>query len=169
MKRILLLVAAAAAALAQTPSRYFDGYTGSLAASASITLTWQQAASPTTRVYFEGASTGLAAGLMVQCPGNEFTIAQAANGTAATQTAATIVKLPGTYSAPLHTFWTSSNVGAGTAIAPLLTYSAGAIAALDWSSMSLGSRGTAANLSLTVTNIGGSACTVAVSNYVREQ
>ncbi len=153
-------------------NRYLDSYSGTLASSASVVVTIQQPPTdPNNRgpqISFEGVSTGYTPGVTVQCPGQSFTVAQAANGTAATATSAPIITMPGTTAQPQATFWTGSNVGGGITISPVWSYTSGSIAVLDWSPMHMGSGGNTINISLTVTNTGSGSCTVAIGIYHRE-
>lgn len=168
MKLIYLLILALPI-YAQQQNRYLASYSASLASSAAVTLTIQQPATAANQISFEGAATSLPPGVIITCPGQSFTVAQSANGTAATATAGTFTKMPGTLQPAQATFWTASNVGGGTTIAPLLTYSSGSIGTIDWSPLRLGTGGTSANISLTITNTGSGTCTVAVGIYLREQ
>lgn len=169
MNKLLVFFVLSVPLFAQQQSRYLANYTASLASSASVTLTIQQPATAANQVSFEGSATGLPPGVIITCPGQSFTVAQTANGIAATATAGTITKMPGTLQPAQSTFWTASNVSGGTTIAPLLTYSSGSIGTIDWSPLRLGTGGTSANISLTVTNTGNTSCTVAVGIYLREQ
>lgn len=174
-----LLFWAATPLLAQTPvvipnpclqlSCFFATQSATVANSAATTLTIQQPATGFRQVNLIGA--------VVQCPGQTFTVDQSQNGTAATATAGTAVALqpiatinggatPVTASAKI---FTASNVGGGTAVAPTLTYSSGAIASIDLSMRTMATAGTAVNYSITLTNTGSGSCTGTVSLYFGER
>jgi hypothetical protein len=77
------------------------------------------------------------------------------NGAAATSTAGTELKLPGTFQPSTATVWTSSNVGTST-IGNTYGVPAGYSTVIDLSAFSMGSQGSAANLTIKTSN----SCTI---------
>jgi hypothetical protein len=159
MKHFAILLFALAPYLsAQTPVQqanpcilhpcFFATQSGTVNGSSSTALTIQQPATGFKQVNFIGA--------VAQCPGQTFTVDQSQNGTAASTTSGSAVPLipyPATSAKPdgtavpvaTATVWTNSNVGAGTAVAPTLTYTSGNIATTDISQRSMSVAGTAVN------------------------
>ncbi|MDE2098947.1 MAG: hypothetical protein KGL39_16965 [Patescibacteria group bacterium] len=156
--------------LAQTPVQitnpciqngcYVATTSTTLGASASTTLTVQQKASGARAVQFSAA--------VVQCPGQSFTVDQSQNGTAATATTGSAVALTPTTTAAAATVWTASNVGAGTATAPTLSFVSGPPAVIDLSQRNMNTSGTAVNYSLKLTNTGSASCTASIAIYFQE-
>ena len=84
------------------------------------------------------------------------TITQSQNGTAASATAGTIRGLnPNSYAASAATFWTASNVGAGTSVGAPVTCTAACTVVLDLSKIALPSGSTSFNYSITISSITG--------------
>ena len=160
-----------AAALAQTPVNninpcvqqgcYYAGSSATVSASGTTTLTIQQPTTGARQVSFVGA--------VVQCPGQTFTVSQAQNGTAATATAGTAVSLIPTTTAAAALVFTASNVGAGTGVAPVITYTSGSVATLELSQRTMGLSGGTNNYSITLTNTGSSSCTGTIGIYWSER
>ena len=179
--KILPFLVAAIAASAQTPVQnvnpclqqqcFFAAQSATVSASGSTTLTIQQPATGARQVTFIAA--------VVQCPGENFTIGQSQNGTAATATAGTAAPLM-----PIATInggttpvtagalvFTASNVGGGTAVAPTLTYTSGnPPTVIDLSQRTMGQPNPApVNYNVTLTNTGGSSCTGSIGIYWSEK
>ena len=156
MKKLLLFAALAALSFGQQTIR-FAATTGDMTLSAARTTTLQQLASNQSQILIDQ--------IIVYCS-VDCSITQAANGAAATSTAGTITPILPTQLALTvpATFWTTSNVGSGTAQGGALHVPAGATAILCLSPMcgapaqvTLGTGGTGANYSLTIGNISGTA------------
>ena len=165
MKTLSLLFAVASALLAQ-PVRW-AATTGDVTISAAYTATIQQPAT--------GGALQSIDQVVVYCS-VACTVTQAANGTAATTTAGTVAPiLPAPLSVTLPlSFFTASNVGAGTAQGGALHIFAGDTKVLCLSS-TCGTAGqvalppgggTAANYSITIGSISG---TVNITFYGRSQ
>lgn len=145
---------------------YFATTALSLGSSAATTLTVQEpATTPARQVQFTSA--------VVQCSGQAFSVDQSQNGTGASATAGTAVPLipiattlagGGTVAATAKVF-TASNVGAGTATAPTLSYTAGDPRVIDLSPRTMGGAGITNNYSVKVTNNGGSSCNAVIAIY----
>ena len=181
MPKHLTLLLFPLALFAQTPvqianpcvqqSCFWATQSATVGASSSIVLTIQQPSTGARQVSFWQA--------FVQCPGQSFTISQAENGTAATATAGTASAL-----IPIHYInngttavtaaalvFTSSNVGGGTATAPVQTWTSGSAPTIDLSQRTMGipPAGTSFNYSITLTNTGGSSCTGSIGIYWYEK
>lgn len=148
LRRIVLFLAAALAAIAQTPGQpaacVTTGSCGPLdqryiVTASTMALTVQQPAAGGNQVYLETAS--------VYCA-SACTVTQSWNGAAATATAATILMLPGTYRLPLATAWSGSNAGSGTT-GPVYNVAAGSTMVFDLSLIALGPTGGGSNFTLT--------------------
>lgn len=113
---------------------------------ATTALTVQQPASNANQVQFQWAS--------IYCSAAS-TATPSWNGTAATATAATIKRIPGTTATPRATAWSGSNVGAGTT-GWVANIPAGATMAFDLTTFFMGTTGTATNLTYTTSN----SCTI---------
>lgn len=86
------------------------------------------------------------------------TITQSQNGTAASATAGTIVSLiPAPGRGFTTTFWTASNVGAGTAVGGAIKLTAAGSVVIDLSKIQLGTQGSTTNYSITISSITGTA------------
>jgi hypothetical protein len=84
------------------------------------------------------------------------TITQSQNGTAASSTAGSIRGLnPNSYAAATATFWTVSNVGAGTSIGAPVTCTAACTIVLDLSRIQFPKGSTNYNYSITISSITG--------------
>lgn len=143
MKLFLLMVSACIVAFGQQSGEY-------VAQATTTALTIQQPASGTSQIQFRYASLSCASAQ---------TATLSYNGTAATATAGTSVKLPGTLFPSSATVWTGSNVGAGTTV---LTYPipAGSVTySFDLSPFKLGNGGTGFNLTISTTG----SCTIAIA------
>ena len=150
---------------------FFATQSGTLTSSSSTTLTIQQPSNGFRQVSFLGA--------VVQCPGQTFTIGQSQNGTTATATAGTATALipiatvnggtsPVTAAALV---FTASNVGGGTAVAPLLAYQANiSPPVIDLTQIAMGAPNPAPlNYSVTLTNTGSGSCTGSIAIYWKEK
>lgn len=123
-------------------------------ASASTTaLTLQQPASNARQISFAPPGPGIAS-VSVYCA-SASTATFSWNGTAATATAGSEIKLPGTQYPSGMTVWTGSNVGSGTT-GPVYNIAAGQTAPFDLSWFQFGTQGTGANLTVTTSN----SCTI---------
>jgi hypothetical protein len=150
---------------------FFATQSATVASSGAITLTIQQPVQGARQVSFWQA--------IVQCPGQSFTINQTQNGAAATATAGTATALlpiqyinAGTTPVTAKALvFTSSNVGSGTIVSPLQTYSSGAVPILDLSQRTMGAPNPAApfNYNITLTNTGLSSCTGTIGIYWNEK
>lgn len=125
MKPLLLLLLIAAPTWAQNIR--WSGTTGDITTT-SLTATIQQPATAAKAVALESA--------VIYCA-NACTITQAQNGTGATTTAVSLVALTNTSGTIKTTFFKSSNVGAGTAVAGTYRLAAGQTMVLDLSRISL--------------------------------
>lgn len=162
MKRLLIpiLCLAACAANAQNVQRW-SATTGDVALVAAGTTATVQALAPTA-----GAQTVYLEAAIVYCS-VACTVTQAVNGAAATATAGTVTPIlptPLNYAAPF-TFWTASNVGAGTAQGQATHVAAGGTVVLCFNpacgnagQVQIGQgAGTAGNYSVTISSITGTA------------
>lgn len=143
--RILFLLLAVAALAQPIPSDHY------IATASTTALTLQQPATNARQITF-GNST--VAGASVYCVAAQ-TAQISWNGTAATATAGTELKLPGTIRASGMTVWTASNVGAGTA-GPIYNVPAGGTMAFDMTWLQFGTQGTGANVTIATSG----ACTI---------
>ena len=125
-----------------------------VASAGTTALTIQQPAANARQITF-GSPT--VAGASVYC-GTASTATFSWNGTAATTTTGSEVKLPGTQLASGVTIWTASNVGSGTT-GPVYNVPAGGTMLFDLSWFRLGTQGTVENLTITTTN----SCTITFS------
>lgn len=140
---------------------FFATQSASVSASGTTTLTIQQPATGGRQVIFNAA--------VVQCPGQTFTVDQSQNGTAASATAGTAVALIPTTATAAAKVWTASNAGSGTAVAPTLSFTSGAIAAIDLSQRTTGLSGTTVNYNVKLTNTGSGSCTGSIAIYWAER
>jgi len=132
---------------AQAQERY-SVTTGDVALTGTgTTLTIQQPAAPIRTGNFETATVYCS----VAC-----NVTQSVNGTAATTTAGTFVPLTPTATGSLLAAFTASNVGAGTAIGPIVHLGAGQTVVLDLSKLIL-ARTAGANYSISISSITGTA------------
>lgn len=167
MRTVLLIMAAALLAIgpALAQDDRYTVTTGDVSLSAAAyTVTIQRAAEPSKQVILETVKIYCS----VAC-----TVTQAFNGAAATATAGTVVKSPPTSTAQDFTFWTASNVGAGTAVYGITRIAAGEekvfclnVACGAGANVSLASNGTAANYSFTIASMTG---TVNITAIVRQR
>ena len=160
MKTLILLAALAAQLSAQNVVRWV-ATTGDVVLSPGATAaTVQQVA------VASGASLAYVDQIVVYC-GVSCAVTLAANGTAATSTAGTVTPLlPSQFSVPIPlTFWTASNVGAGTAQGGIIHVPAGGTVTLCLSQacgasgqVSLGpGGGTGSNFTVAIASITGTA------------
>jgi len=126
MKTLILLVCCAAA-FAQSP-RYVATTGDVVLSGAATALTIQQPATSSKALQLQSAVVYCS----VAC-----TIRQAQNGTGATATAGTVLKISPNTTASAATVWTASNVGAGTATSPDLHLTAAGTMVLDLSKVIL--------------------------------
>ena len=150
LKVPILALGALALCLAQStspPGDHYLAYDSAVLSAATEKLTVQQPVTPARQVQFEFAT----AQCTVAC---DVTVSW--NGTAASATAGTIKKLPGTLNAPVATMWTGSNAGAGTA-SRVDSLPAGGLITYDLTAFLMGDSGTATNLSIAVSSITGTA------------
>ena len=155
MKKLILLLFLALPIFGQQ-ARWF-ATTGDMSLSAARTTTIQQVATNSQPVVIDQ--------VVVYCS-VACSITQAANGTAATSTAGTvqtILPTPLNMAIPI-TFWTTSNVGNGTAQGGIMHLPAGSTVVLCLSKscgnaadVILGNGGTATNYSITIGSISGTA------------
>lgn len=142
MRRALPLLALCLSVFGQVPSvPRIDHY---VASASTTALTIQQPATGARRITFGSPTIPSAS---IYCATAQ-TATVKWNGTAATSTAGTEAKLPGTTKASGVTVWTASNVGAGTT-GPVYNVAAGAtfnIFDLSW--ISFGATGTATNVTI---------------------
>lgn len=145
------LVLVRPAAIAQTaPSQYTDHY---IASASTTALTLQQPAVNARQISFAPPGAGVAS-VSVYCA-SASTATFSWNGTAATATAASEIKLPGTQLPSGMTVWTGSNVGSGTT-GPVYNIAAGQTMPFDLSYFKFGTQGTGANITITTSN----SCTI---------
>lgn len=123
-----------------------------IASAATTALTVQQPVADDARLITFGDSN--VAGASVYCA-SASTATIKWNGTAATATAGTEVKLPGTQRPSGMTIWTGSNVGTGTT-GPVYNVAAGSTFPIDLTWFVLGTQGTATNLTIATSN----SCTI---------
>lgn len=144
MKTVLFLMAAVSILFGQNPDRY-------IATANTTALTIQQPATQGRQVTFGSAS--------VYCA-SASTATLSWNGSAATATAGTAIRIPGTASGASETVWTGSNVGAGTT-GPVYNVPAGAtgLLNLDLSWIRMGNVGTGANFTISTSNT----CTITIT------
>lgn len=140
----------------------------SLGSASTTTLTIQQPAAAARQVNFQAA--------VVQCSGQAFSVDQAQNGAGATTTAGTAINLipvktslSGSAITAAAKVFTASNVGAGTATAATLAYTAGDPRVVGLGDRTMGSSGIANNYSVKITNNGGSSCTASIAIYWSER
>jgi len=126
-----------------------DHYTAS---AATVALTIQQPATNARQISF-GNGPGTA-GASVYCA-SASTATFSWTGAAATATAGSEIKLPGTQQPSGVTVWTASNVGGGTT-GPVYNVPAGGTMAFDLSWFRLGTQGTTSNLTISTSN----SCTI---------
>lgn len=145
MKTLILLFALAIAPLMAQPTDHY------VATATTTALTLQQPATQGRQISFP---TGSVAGASVSCAAAQ-TATLAWNGTAATATAGTEIKLPGTTASSGMTVWTASNVGGGTT-GPAYPIPAGVPLSIWLGWFNFGSTGTASNLTISTTG----SCTI---------
>ena len=157
MKKLIFLLVLAIPAFSQQATRWF-ATTGDMTLSAASTATVQQVATTNSQLVTLDQAVVYCS---VAC-----NITQAANGAAATSTAGTVTPiLPAQLNAPIPiTFWTTSNVGTGTAQGGIMHLPAGSTVVLCLSKscgnaadVTLGNGGTATNYSITIGSISGTA------------
>lgn len=150
MKHLKRFVALGAlfCASAFSQETWFASSTGVVSLSgAGATATLQRAASTSKNITLDTATVYCS----VAC-----TITQSQNGTAATATAGTIRGInPSAYARSEATFWTASNVGAGTTIGAPVTCTAACTIVLDLSKVSIPTGSTSFNYSITISSITG--------------
>lgn len=134
----------------QAQQNRYSATTGDVSLTAAGTaLTIQQPAANARQVKFESAIVYCS----VAC-----NITQAQNGAAATATAGTATALTPTLEGAQATVWTASNVGAGTAIGPLLHINPGPnTQVIDLSKLSMGNTGANTNYTVSISSITGTA------------
>lgn len=161
MKRILLILAALAAQLSAQQTVRWAATTGDVVLSGAATAATVQQVATTS-----GANAAMVDQIVIYCSVS-CNATLAVNGAAATTTAGTltpIAPLPANAVIPL-TFWTASNVGAGTAQGGIVHIPAGATITLCLSpscgaagQVVLGAGGgTGANLTVSIASITGTA------------
>lgn len=119
-----------------------------IASATTTALTVQQPAAADARIIIFGNSN--VAGASVYCA-LASTAALSWNGAAATATAGTEAKLPGTQRASGMTVWTASNAGAGTT-GPVYNVPAGGTFSIDLSWFVFGTQGATENLTIATSN-----------------
>ncbi len=124
LRAILLAVLVACAARAQTQNYEVTASTTAVTIQANTASTGRTIRGQTASVYCVAAQTATVKW----------------NGTNATATAGTVLRLPGTSSAATATVWTGSNVGSGTT-GPVYNVPAGGTMILDFSLFILGGGG----------------------------
>lgn len=151
MKTLLasLLLFAAALYPAKALGQGVDHY---IASASTTALTLQQPVAADARLITFGDAN--VAGASVYCA-SASTATISWNGAAATATAGTEAKLPGTQRPSGMTVWTASNVGAGTT-GPVYNVPAGATFSIDLSWFVFGRQGTTENLTISTSN----SCTI---------
>lgn len=146
--KLALLLIFSGMAFAQPPPDHY------IATASTTALTVQQPSSNARQITF-GSQT--VAGASVYCA-SAATATIKWNGAAATATAGSEVKLPGTQQPSGMTVWTGSNVGTGTT-GPVYNVPAGATFPLDLTWLRLGTQGTTANLTIATSGT----CTITFS------
>lgn len=156
MKILLLLALACAPMFCQ--NRYSVTSGDVVLSGTATTLTIQRPASGSTQITLESATVFCS----VAC-----TFTQAFNGVAATATAGTAVAIPGNTAPATATVWTASNVGTGTAVGGIVRVAAAQDRTILFTApvcnnmpcpgVILNGAGTAANYSITVAAITGTA------------
>lgn len=166
MKRILifllpLVIAAIVVQPANAQTNRFTASTGDVTlAGTALTLTVQKPAPPSGDL--SGGKPVTLESFTVYCsvPCN---VTQAYNGTAASATAATVTPIPpNTTVNATATAWSASNVGAGTAVPGTIHIGQPGSQAIDVSKVVINGVSTAANYSVTVAAISGTANIVAI-------
>lgn len=149
---IAALILFSAVALAQVPS--LAGYTANKETTGTTEkITIQQPASGSRRIRFSQAYVYCS----VACD-----VSQSRNGTAASSTTLAVAKLnPADAGAASATAWSTSNVGAGTTIAPAVPLADGQDKTLDLTGLYMQGDGTTNNYTLSVT--AASAATIRIS------
>lgn len=145
MRRLLMFLLAVPLFAQPQP---VDHYT---ATANTTALTIQQPATNARQISF-GSST--VAGASVYCA-MASTATFSWSGTAATMTAGSELRLPGTQQPSGAKIWTSSNVGAGTT-GPVYNIPAAGTMLFDLTWFRLGTQGTTANITITTSN----SCTI---------
>jgi hypothetical protein len=131
---------------------YGQGVDHYIASASTTALTVQQPVAADARIITFGDSN--VAGASVYCA-SASTATISWNGTAATATAGSEKKLPGTQRPSGMTVWTASNVGGGTT-GPVYNVPAGSTFTIDLSWFIFGTQGTAENLTIATSN----SCTI---------
>ena len=147
MHRILICLVIAGGIIGAQPIPQ-DHY---IASASTTALTLQQPATGARQITFGDADN---AGASVYCA-SASTATVKWNGTAATATAGSEVKLPGTFQPSGMTVWTGSNVGTGTT-GPVYNVPAGATLNISFTWFRFGTQGTATNLTIATSN----SCTI---------
>ena len=122
-----------------------------IATATTTALTVQQPATNARQITFGDSNV---VGASVYCASAQ-TATISWGGAAATATAGTEIKLPGTQQPSGATIWTASNVGAGTT-GPVYNVIAGTTFAIDLTWFQFGTQGTSQNLTITTTG----SCTI---------
>ncbi len=148
MKTLLFTLLCALPAFSQLPPDHYQ------ASAATTALTLQQPAANARQISFGSATV---AGAWVYCA-SASTASFFWNGTAATSTTGSEVKLPGTQQPSGMTVWTGSNVGTGTT-GPVYNVPAGSTFTFDLTWFLFGTQGTAANITIKTSN----SCTITFS------
>ena len=145
MKLLLLLIAAVASFAQPIPQDHY------IASAATTKLTIQQPATNARQITF-GDATNI--GVSVYCA-TASTATVSWNGAAATATAGTEIKLPGTFQPSGVTVWTASNVGGGTS-GPVYNVAAGGTFPISLTWFRFGTQGTSTNITIATSN----SCTI---------
>lgn len=148
LKMILLFLMFAMLSFGQVEPQSFDHY---IASASTTALTLQQPAANARQITIGDSNN---AGASVYCA-SASTATVSWNGSAATATAGTEVKLPGTQQPSGMTIWTASNVGGGTT-GPVYNMAAGGTLNLSFTWFMLGTQGPGTNLTISTSN----SCTI---------
>lgn len=146
MKTLIAICLLAVVALAQPVPQ--DRY---LVTANTTKLTLQQPATNARQITFGDTDNP---GVSVYCAAAS-TITFSWNGTAASTTAGSELKLPGTFQPSGMTVWTASNVGSGTT-GPVYNVAAAGTMAFSLTWFKFGTQGTATNLTVATSN----SCTI---------
>lgn len=149
-KTVLALVAILLPALAQgPPASRFSASTGNVSLSgAGTALTIQQPA-------LSGTPSALALESAVVYCSVACVVTTSQNGTPATATAGTAVAITPVGQPSAATVWTGSNVGAGTAVPPLINVAAGTTVVIGLDKVVIPRAGPGANFTVSVGSITG--------------
>lgn len=138
--------------LALADAMYGQGVDHYIASATTTALTVQQPVAADARIITFGDAN--VAGASVYCA-SASTATISWNGTAATATAGSEAKLPGTQRPSGMTVWTASNVGGGTT-GPVYNVPAGSTFSIDLSWFIFGTQGKSENLTISTSN----SCTI---------